>query len=144
MTDPEIEAFLREQRVMSVATIGADGRPHVVAMWFGFIDGQPAFWTYAKSQKIINLRRDPRVTAMIEAGDKYEELRGVELVSDGQLIDDPDAVLDFGVQLTERYQGPVTEAALPFIKKNASKRIVVRLAPVKNVSWDHRKLGGVY
>jgi PPOX class probable F420-dependent enzyme len=144
MTDAEIEAFLQEQRVMSVATIGADGRPHVVAMWFGFINGRPAFWTYGKSQKIINLRRDARLTAMVETGDKYEELRGVELVSDAELIEDPDTVLDFGIQLTERYQGPVTEAALPFIKKNASKRIVVRLVAVKTVSWDHRKLGGVY
>jgi PPOX class probable F420-dependent enzyme len=144
MTAAEIEAFLQEQRVMSVATIGADGRPHVVAMWFGFIDGQPAFWTYGKSQKIVNLRRDPRVTAMIESGEQYQELRGVELVCDADLIEDADAVLDFGVQLTERYQGPVTEAALPFIKKNASKRVVVRLVPVKTVSWDHRKLGGVY
>lgn len=144
MSDSEIESFLREQRVMSVATIGADGRPHVVAMWYGFIEGQPAFWTYGKSQKIMNLRRDPRITAMIEAGERYEELRGVELVCDAELIDHPDAVLEFGIQLTERYQGPVTEAALPFVRKNAAKRVVVRLAPVKVVSWDHGKLGGVY
>jgi PPOX class probable F420-dependent enzyme len=144
MSDAEIESFLREQRIMSVATIGADGRPHVVAMWFEFIDGQPAFWTYGKSQKIVNLRRDPRVTAMIEAGERYEELRGVEIVADAELVEDADAVLDFGVKLTERYQGPVSEAALPFIRKNAAKRVVVRLSPVKVVSWDHRKLGGVY
>ena len=144
MTDVEIEAFLREQRVMSVATIGADGRPHVVAMWYAWVEGQPAFWTYGKSQKIINLRRDPRITAMVEAGEKYEELRGVELVADADLIEDAERVLDFGVQLTERYQGPVGEAMLPFLRKSASKRVVVRLSPVKVVSWDHRKLGGVY
>jgi len=144
MTDAEIEAFLREQRVMSVATIGADGRPHVVAMWYAWEDGDPAFWTYGKSQKIVNLRRDPRLTAMVEAGEKYEELRGVEIVADAELIEEPDRVLDFGVQLTERYQGPVGEGTLPLLRRSAAKRVVVRLRPVKRVSWDHRKLGGAY
>ena len=145
MTEEEIDEFLRAQRTMSVATVGADGRPHVVAMWYGFIDGAPAFWTYAKSQKIVNLRRDPRLTCLIEDGDAYGELRGVELIAHATLIDDPDAVLAFGVQLTERYQQiPVSEAMLPAIRKNAAKRVVVRLGVRRVVSWDHRKLGGVY
>ena len=145
MTPEEIEAFLQEQRTTSVATVGADGRPHVVAMWFGFIDGAPAFWTYGKSQKIVNLQRDPRLTCLIEDGHAYTELRGVELVADAQLIEDPAEVLAFGVQLTERYQGiQVSEGALPAIQKSAAKRIVVRLDIKKIVSWDHRKLGGVY
>ncbi len=145
MTPEDVEAFLREQRTMCVATVGADGRPHLVAMWYGFIDGAPAFWTYGKSQKIVNLRRDPRLTCLIEAGDAYNELRGVELVADAQLIEDPEQVLAFGVQLTERYQGiQVSEATMPAIQKSAAKRIVVRLDVKKIVSWDHRKLGGVY
>jgi PPOX class probable F420-dependent enzyme len=145
MTPEEIEAFLREQRTMSVATVGADGRPHVVAMWYGFIDGAPAFWTYGKSQKIVNLRRDPRLTCLVEAGEAYNELRGVELVADAQLIEDPAHVLAFGVQLTERYQGiQVSEATMPAIQKSAAKRVVVRLDVKRVVSWDHRKLGGVY
>ncbi len=145
MTEDEIQAFLDEQRVMSVATVGADGRPHVVAMWYGFVEGAPAFWTYGKSQKILNLRRDPRLTCMIEDGDAYNELRGLELVSDARLIEDPEAVLAFGVQLAERYENiTITEAMLPAIRKNAAKRVVVRLDIKKAVSWDHRKLGGVY
>jgi PPOX class probable F420-dependent enzyme len=145
MTDDEIEAFLREQRVMSVATVGGDGRPHVVAMWYGFVRGAPAFWTYTKSQKVLNLRRDPRLTCLIEAGDAYTELRGVELVADAELIDDPAEVLAFGVQVTERYQGiTANEAMMPAIRKSAEKRVVVRLDVRKIVSWDHRKLGGVY
>jgi len=145
MTPEEIEGFLHEQRTMSVATVGADGRPHVIAMWFGFIDGAPAFWTYGKSQKIVNLRRDPRLTCLIEDGAAYNELRGVELVADAQLIEEPQQVLAFGVQLTERYQGvQVSEAAMPAIQKSAAKRVVVRLALKKIVSWDHHKLGGVY
>jgi PPOX class probable F420-dependent enzyme len=145
MTPEETEAFLQQQRTMSVATVGTDGRPHVVAMWYGFIDGAPAFWTYGKSQKIVNLRRDPRLTCMIEDGESYSELRGVELVADAELIEEPERVLAFGVQLTERYQGiKVNEAVLPSIQKSAAKRVVVRLDVRKVVSWDHRKLGGVY
>lgn len=145
MTPEEVQAFLQEQRTMSVATIGADGRPHLVAMWYAFIDGSPAFWTYAKAQKIVNLRRDPRLTCMVEDGSAYNELRGVELVADAQLIDDPEQVLAFGVQITERYQGiTVNEAILPSIQKSAAKRVVVRLDVKRVVSWDHRKLGGVY
>lgn len=145
MTDDEVAQFLREQRTMSVATLGVDGRPHLVAMWYGFIDGAPAFWTYAKSQKIANLQRDPRLTGLVEDGDAYSQLRGVELVATAELIEEPDAVLAFGVQLTERYQAiTVTEAMLPAIRKNAGKRVVVRLCVEKVVSWDHRKLGGVY
>lgn len=145
MTQDEIDAFLAEQRVMSVATVGADGRPHVVAMWYGFVDGAPAFWTYGKSQKIMNLRRGPRLTCLIEDGHAYNELRGVELVADAKLIDDAERVLDFGVQLTEKYQAiTVTDALRPAIAKNAAKRVVVRLDIKKIVSWDHRKLGGVY
>jgi PPOX class probable F420-dependent enzyme len=145
MTPEEVDVFLREQRTMSVATVGADGRPHVVAMWYGFIDGAPAFWTYGKSQKIVNLRRDPRITCLIEDGDAYGELRGVELVADAALIEDPERILAFGVQLTERYQGiKVNEAAMPALQKSAAKRVVVRLDVKRTVSWDHRKLGGVY
>ncbi len=145
MTDAEIDAFLAEERVMSVATVGADGRPHVVAMWFGFVDDAPAFWTYGKSQKIINLRRDPRLTCLVESGNAYNELRGVEIVADAELIEDAGRVLDFGVQITERYQNiTVTDTMKPMIAKNAAKRVVVRLDIKKVVSWDHGKLGGVY
>jgi PPOX class probable F420-dependent enzyme len=145
MTPEEVDVFLREQRTMSVATVGADGRPHVVAMWYGFIDRAPAFWTYGKSQKIVNLRRDPRITCLIEDGEAYGELRGVELVADAALIEDPERILAFGVQLTERYQGiKVNEAAMPALQKSAAKRVVVRLDVKRTVSWDHRKLGGVY
>ena len=80
MTDEEVEQFLDGRHTMNVATIGPDGRIHLVAMWYGFLEGAPAFWTYGKSQKILNLRRDPRITALVEDGEQYEELRGVELV----------------------------------------------------------------
>ena len=145
MTDAEVEAFLEEQRTMSVATIGRDGRPHLIAMWYAILDGAPCFWTFAKSQKIVNLRRDPRITCMVEAGDEYSDLRGVELVGHAEMTEDEDEVLRFGVAEWERYQGiKMNESMLSGVKKMANKRVVVRIIVERVVSWDHRKLGGAY
>src|SRR5579859_7162440 len=79
MNDEEIRAFLEEQRTLQVATIDHDGFPHLVAMWYVLIDNEIAFWTYAKSQKALNLRRDPRLTCLVETGTSYEQLRGVQI-----------------------------------------------------------------
>jgi len=145
MSEAEVQAFLEEQQTMSIATIGRDGRPHVVAMWYAFLDGVPSFWTFAKSQKVVNLRRDARVTCMVEAGDTYDQLRGVELVARAEIVDDPEAVLRFGVIEFERYQNTkVTEALMSTIQRTANKRVVVKIHTERVVSWDHRKLGGTY
>lgn len=145
MTDAEVQAFLEEQKTMAIATIGPTGRPHVVAMWYAFLDGVPTFWTFAKSQKVVNLRRDPRITCMVETGDTYAELRGVELVAHARIIEDEAEVVRFGVVEFERYQGrKVTEALLPGVQRMAQKRVLVQIEVEKVVSWDHRKLGGTY
>jgi len=145
MTEAEVDAFLEEQRTMSVATIGADGRPHVVAMWYAFVDGALCFWTFAKSQKIVNLRRDNRITCLVEDGDVYANLRGVELVARAHISDDEDEVIKFGVVESARYQNvPVNDAMMAAVKKMANKRVVVRLEIERVASWDHRKLAGGY
>ena len=145
MTEAEVDAFLEEQRTMSVATVGADGRPHVVAMWYAFIDGSLCFWTYAKSQKVVNLRRGDRITSLVEDGDVYTNLRGVELIARAHISDDEDEVIEFGVAESVRYQNtPASEAMMAAVKKMANKRVVVRLEIERVVSWDHRKLGGRY
>lgn len=144
MTPEEVDEFLHGRHTMNVATIGADGRPHLVAMWYGFLDGAPAFWTYGKSQKIVNLQRDPRITCLVEDGDRYEELRGAELVGRGVVIDDPDAVMAVGISVFERYTAPFSEEYRPMIEKTGAKRVAVKIEVEKTVSWDHRKLGGVY
>ena len=145
MSDAEVQAFLEEQRTMSIATIGRDGRPHVVAMWFAFLEGVPSFWTFAKSQKVLNLRRDPRITCMVEAGDTYDQLRGVELVARAEIIEDLEEVQRFGIAEFERYQNTkVTEALMPQVRLMANKRVVVKIHTARVVSWDHRKLGGGY
>ncbi|MCE2855294.1 MAG: pyridoxamine 5'-phosphate oxidase family protein [Ilumatobacteraceae bacterium] len=146
MTTEEIDAFLTGRHVMNIATIGPSGHPHLVAMWFAMIDGKPAFWTFGKSQKINNLRRDAKITALVEDGEQYNELRGVELVGTGRIIEDYDEILNIGLVVAEKYNGEiaVSEAALPFVRKQAEKRLGVVIDVEKIVSWDHNKLGGGY
>ena len=140
MTDEEVDAFLHEQRTMSMATIGPGGRIHLVAMWYGFVDGAIGFETKGKSQKVQNLRRDDRLTVLVEDGLKYEELRGVELAGRGEVIEDPDQLFRLGVSVFERYQGPYTPEMKPFVDAMLNKRVLVKLSPERVVSWDHSKL----
>lgn len=144
MTDEEIQAFLQEQRTLQVATIDHDGYPHLVAMWYILHDEHIVFWTYAKSQKAVNLRRDARLTCLVEAGQAYQELRGVQIKGRATILDDVATVQRYGEQIFERYTGPLNENTRPMIAAQASKRIVVVVNPIEVVSWDHRKLGGTY
>lgn len=140
MTDDEVYAFLREPHHLQVATIGFDGRPHLVAMWYGFLDGAPALWTYGRSQKVVNVRRDPRLTALAEAGRAYDELKGVELIARGTVIEDPTTVLRVGESVFDRYMGPFTDDDRPRLEKMSAKRVAVRIDVEQVVSWDHTKL----
>ena len=110
------------------------------------IDGKPVFWTFGKSQKILNLRRDPKMTGLVESGDTYDQLRGVELVGAGVIVDDYDEVLEIGKAVGVKYNGPsaLGDAALPFLEAQATKRLGVVFEVEHIVSWDHTKLGGSY
>ena len=140
MTDQEVDEFLLGRRAMSLATVNHDSTIHVVAMWYGFLEGCIAIETKAKSQKAQNLRRDPRLTCMVEDGDRYEELRGVELVGKAEIVEEPARIWELGVSVFERYQGPYTEEMKPFVEVMLRKRVVVKLLVDRVVSWDHRKL----
>jgi len=140
MTEDEIHTFLHEKRTMSMATIGPGGRIHLVAMWYGFVDGAIGFETKTKSQKVQNLRRDNRLTVLVEDGLKYEELRGVEIAGWGEVIDDPEQLFQLGVSVFERYQGPYTEEMKPFVDMMLNKRVLVKLHTEQVVSWDHSKI----
>lgn len=142
MTDAEVEAFLREPHHLQVATIGPDGRPHLVAMWYGFLDGALALWTYGRSQKVVNLRRDPRLTCLAEAGRAYDELKGVELVARATILEDAASVLRAGESVFDRYMGPFSEADRPRLERMSAKRVAVRVDVERVVSWDHAKLAG--
>jgi PPOX class probable F420-dependent enzyme len=141
MTAEEVDEFLRGRHSMTMSTISPDGRIHSVAMWYGFLEGAIAFETKAKSQKVQNLRRDPRLTCLVEDGESYDQLRGVSLVGRGEIIDDPDRMWELGVSVFERYNAPYTEEMKPFVEVMLNKRVVVKLHVDKTVTWDHRKLG---
>jgi PPOX class probable F420-dependent enzyme len=141
MAADEIDTFLHERRAMSLCSINFDGSIHAVAMWYGFLEGGVAFETKAKSQKVQNLRRDPRMTCLVEAGEYYEELRGVELVGRAEIIEEPERMWALGVDLFERYYGSYSEELRPFVETMLNKRVVIRLDVTRVVTWDHRKLG---
>lgn len=144
MSDAEVAAFLSGRHVLNVATVRPSGRIDLVAMWYGFVGDDVAFWTYAKSQKIRNLLRSPGLTGLVEAGEAYAELRGVQLVGRGVVVDDPDYVRAVGESVYERYTGPLTDAARVSLSRIGAKRLAVRLDVETIVSWDHAKLGGRY
>jgi Pyridoxamine 5'-phosphate oxidase len=146
MTPEEIDGYLAEQKVLNVATIGPSGHPHVVAMWYEVIDGKVTFWTFGKSQKILNLRRDPKMTGLVESGESYNELKGVELVGTGRIVEDYEDVLAIGKAIGVKYNGTaaISDAALPFLEAQARKRLGVVFEVERNVSWDHSKLSGGY
>ncbi len=140
MTDEEAAEFLATERTVQVASIGPDGTPHLVPMWFALIDGRIAFWTYAKSQKALNLRRDPRVTCLVEAGEAYGDLRGASITGRAEIVDDYDSVFDVGAAVYARYMGDMNHASRRGVEHEARKRVAVFVNAEKTASWDHRKL----
>lgn len=140
MSDDEIAGFLDEQRTAVLATVGATGHPHLVAMWFAPIDGRLWFETKVKSQKVINIRRNPAVTVAVEAGLTYDELRGVSFEGTAVIRDDPDTIHRVGVAVWERYNGPYTDDQAPHVAAMMNKRVVIEVIPQRVRSWDHRKL----
>jgi PPOX class probable F420-dependent enzyme len=141
MSPDEVAGFLREQRVATLATIGPAGRPHLTAMWYAIVGDQVWFETKSKSQKAVNLRRDDRVTVLVEAGHTYDTLQGVSLDGRGVIVEDPDALWAVGVSMWERYNGPYSESMRPAVELMLHKRIAVRVEVERVRSWDHRKLG---
>jgi PPOX class probable F420-dependent enzyme len=140
MSDDEVATFVASRRIATMCTFNHDGTIHAVAMWYGLLDGAVAFETKSKSQKAQNLRRDPRMTCLFEAGEGYEELRGVELVGHAEFIEEPERMHELGVSVYERYYGEYREELRPAIEGMLHKRIVAKLVVERTVSWDHRKL----
>ena len=141
MNDDEIAAFIEQSRTATMATIGKTGMPHLVAMWYGVIDGEIWFETKTKSQKAVNLRRDPRIVVSIEDGWTYDTLRGVSIEGTVEMTEDPDQLWAVGVDVWERYTGPYTEEMRPLVEFMLHKRSAVRVKVDRVRSWDHRKLG---
>ena len=152
MTEEEVQDFLTSgAKVLQVATIGKDGSPHLAPMWFVVDDGRIVFRSFTKSQKIVNVRRDPRLTVLVETGDTYETLRGVMIKGRARLVDDPDYVLEVYGRLGARYpfagDQPVElspDALEAAFGRFAPKNTAVIVEPEQVTSWDHRKLAGSY
>src|SRR3954447_12383807 len=149
MSDDELRAFLAEKKVVTCATIGPNGRPHLMPLWYAVDDLKLRGWTYAKSQKAKNLERDPHATLLVEDGVQYHELRGVMLECDVEIERDAGEVAGYGRGLFRRYAGTDEGGELApeveeMVAKQAGKRIGLRFRPTRTVSWAHGKLGGAY
>jgi PPOX class probable F420-dependent enzyme len=140
MTAEEIAAFLVEPHKLQLATINPDGTPHLVTMYYAPFGEQLGFWTYRSSQKAANLRRDPRATCLVEAGDSYEQLRGVQISGRVQISDEIDEVLRIGAAVYGRYVQGLGDDLDGFLAEQARKRSAYLLTPTRISSWDHRKL----
>ncbi len=146
LSPEEIAAYLAESKTVIAGTNGPRGVPHLMPLWFVTRGEEIWGWTFAKSQKAKNLERDPRATLLIEDGVTYEELRGVMIECDVELIWNAADVREIGVELFTKYGdgNPPAEPVLQMIDAQTPKRVGLRFKPTRYVSWDHRKLGGVY
>ena len=145
MSDEEAETFLDEQRTVICATNGREGWPHLMPLWYVVRDGRLWSWTYAKSQKTRNLERDPRATLQVETGTDYDQLRGVMLECEVTLYREPDDVAALGLEIFARYTGAdLGDDVREMVHKQAPKRVGLEFVERSRVTWDHRKLAGVY
>ena len=145
MTEAEVGDFLAAGRKLQLATIGPDGMPHLVTMYYAVLDGQITFWTYRASQKALNLTRDPRVSCLVETGEAYFDLRGVQVQGSVARIEDPDAVRRIGHAIAAAMSATPGQAEDPaqtkdYVEQAARKRFGFAVQPARVISWDHAKL----
>jgi PPOX class probable F420-dependent enzyme len=147
LSDEEQRELVENERVAIVSSLGQRGWPHSMPMWYVPRDGEIWTWTYAKSQKVRNLERDPRATVLVETGHEYTELRGVMIEAEAEIHRDLETVSDFGKQLTVRYAEGIESVegdAARALEAQAAKRVAIQFHPRRIATWDHRKLGGTY
>jgi PPOX class probable F420-dependent enzyme len=147
LSDAELAELLDSERIAVVTSLGPRGWPHSMPLWFVPRDGVIWIWTYAKSQKVRNLERDPRATILVETGHEYGELRGAMIESEAEIHHDPETVVGFAEDLTLRYAEGISSIegdAKAALEAQAPKRVAISFPPLKTATWDHRKLGGTY
>jgi PPOX class probable F420-dependent enzyme len=147
LTEAERTELLDSERIVIVSSIGPRGWPHSMPMWFVVREGDIWVWTYAKSQKVRNLERDPRATLLVETGVEYTELRGIQIEVNAELVRDTEEVFEFAKELTVRYAEGIESVegdAAAALRAQAPKRVAIHFVPVRIATWDHRKLGGTY
>ncbi len=147
LTDAELAELLEGERIAVVSSIGPRGWPHSMPLWYVPREGEVWIWTYAKSQKVRNLERDPRATVLVETGHEYGELRGAMIEAEAEIHRDPDTVIGFAEALTPRYAKGISSVegdAKAALEAQAPRRVAIQFRPVRTATWDHRKLGGSY
>jgi PPOX class probable F420-dependent enzyme len=146
LSPDEQRELLESERVVVVSTIGPRGWPHSMPVWYVLRDGEVWIYTYAKSQKVRNLERDPRATLVVETGREYGELRGVMIEAEAEVHRDVDTVYEAGRELSLRYSegASLNDDAAEALRAQARKRVAVRFRARRTATWDHRKLGGAY
>jgi PPOX class probable F420-dependent enzyme len=147
LSEEDQRELIENERIVVVSSLGPRGWPHVMPLWYVPRDGEVWIWTYAKSQKVKNLERDPRATLLIETGAEYNELRGIQVEAEAELIRDLEPVVEFATELTIRYSEGIESVegdAAASLRAQAPKRVAIHFHPKRVASWDHRKLGGTY
>ena len=147
LSEDEQRELLDSERVVVVGSHGPRGFPHLMPLWYVVRDGEIWIWTYAKSQKVKNLERDPRCTLLVEAGHEYTDLKGVQIEAEAEIVRDTPQVLAFAKELTVRYSEGIEAVegdAAAALESQAPKRVAIRFVPKRVASWDHSKLGGTY
>jgi PPOX class probable F420-dependent enzyme len=147
LTEEEQQDLIDNERIVVVSSLGPRGWPHMMPLWYVPRHGEIWIWTYAKSQKVKNLERDPRATLLIETGIEYQELRGVQIEAEAELIRDIDRIVDYAKDLTIRYSEGIESVegdAAAGLRAQAPKRVAIHFHPRRIATWDHRKLGGAY
>jgi PPOX class probable F420-dependent enzyme len=147
LSPDEQRELVETERVVIVSSVGPRGWPHSMPLWYAPRDGELWIWTYAKSQKVRNLERDPRATLLVDTGYEYTELRGVMIEAEAEIHRDLETVSEFGKQLTVRYSEGIESVegdAAAALQAQAAKRVAIHFHPRRTATWDHRKLGGRY
>ncbi len=143
MSEAELAALYAECKSLQVATLDRDGAPHLTTVWYLVHDGKFLFETYGKSQKVVNMQRDPRIALLCEAGTEYAELRGVSIQGRAEIVEEnPERTRLMSLLVDHHFPGLPPEQLAEMAGRMAEKRIVVVVRPDKVISWDHRKLGG--
>ena len=144
MTDEEIASFLDAGKSLQLATINKDGSPHLVTMWYGLVDGKIVIETFEKSQKAVNLKRDPRIACLLESGTEYDALKGVQINGTATLVTDPAEVVEAMKHVLRRNHEMDVKMVQLAAEQGAKKRIAAIVEPTRVVSWDHTKLDVAY
>jgi PPOX class probable F420-dependent enzyme len=142
MSESEVADYLEASMKVQVASIGPDGAPHLTTLFYVVDEGRIAFWTYASSQKIKNLERDPRISCLVETGTDYFELAGVSITGSAEIVRDKDRIRQIGTAVTHAMSGGVDLGDLgrDIVEKQVQKRVAVIVTPTKVASWDHSKM----